>query len=47
MIYLIDYFRRWPHVLENWIKFMLMVVAITLLPGWWALLPLLILVTLR
>ena len=41
------YFNHHPHVLDNWVKFLLMLLLIAVLPGWWALLPLVILFTLR
>ena len=34
-------------MLENWYKFVLMVILVAALPGWLALLPLLILLTLK
>lgn len=41
------YFSDWPYVLENWFKLVLTLVLVALLPGWWALLPLLIMLTLK
>jgi len=42
-----NYFKRHPHVLDNWVKFILMLVLILALPGLWVLVPLLLLFTLR
>lgn len=41
------YFDAFPHVVDNWIKLLIAAALVALLPGWWAVMPLLILLTVR
>ena len=42
-----EYFREHPHVIDNWLKLLFVLFMALVLPGWWALLPFVVLLTLR
>lgn len=42
-----SYFEQFPHVIDNWIKLAVGIVLMLLLPGWWALIGLAFVLSMR